>query len=410
MAPPAPWVVAAAAIDPLMHRRRTYSRLVALAGLLLGCARAGVLPEDRADLLFHRYTGGGMTIQGPSVLVQKKIGDHVSLAGNYYVDNITGHVDTISGASIDSAPANLLSGASTYHEERRQESLSIDVLQGKTTYSAGYIAGNENDYRARTAFASVSEDMFGDLTTISFGYTRGWDKVGKVGETTTNPLERRNWQLGLAQVLTRNLLLGLNYETSESEGLLSNPYRMVRFTLAGASNGRGYEAQPEQYPHTRTGNAGSGQLKYYLPWHAALDGSYRYYTDTWGIVAHTVELGYTQPMFRSWTLDAHARYYRQNHADFYSDLFPYQDAQNFMARDRELATFKSLTLGLGASWEFHPTRWSWLQKGTVNLRWDRMKIKYDDYRDLRYIVVVPGTEPLYTLNANILQFFISGWF
>lgn len=405
MARPAPWVAAAVATDELMHRRRTYSRLVALAGLLLGCARAGVLPDDRADVLFHRYTGGGMSIEGPSILVRKKFGDHVSLSGNYYVDNITGHVDTVSGASVDA-----LSGASTYHEERKQESLSIDVLQGKTTYSAGYIAGNEPDYRARTAFASVSEDMFGDLTTVSFGFTRGWDKVGERGTTRNDPLERRNWQLGLAQVLTRNLLLGLNYETSESEGFLNNPYRMVRYLDAQSQNGRGYSTQAEQYPHTRTGNAGSGQLKYYLPWHAALKGSYRYYTDTWGIVAHTAELGYTQPMFRSWTLDTHARYYRQNHADFYADLFPYAFAQNFMARDRELATFKSLTLGLGATWEFHPTRWTWLQKGTLNLRWDRMSFKYDDYRDLRYIGVTAGTEPLYKFDANILQFFISGWF
>lgn len=388
-----------------MHRRRTYSRLVAVAGLLLGCARAGVLPDDRADVLFHRYTGGGMIIEGPSILVRKKFGDHVSLSGNYYIDNITGHVDTVSGASVDA-----LSGASTYHEERKQESLSIDVLQGKTTYSAGYIAGNEPDYRARTAFASVSEDMFGDLTTISFGFTRGWDKVGERGTTRNDPLERRNWQLGLAQILTRNLLLGLNYETSESEGFLNNPYRLVRYGDCQISNVRLYCTQREQYPHTRTGNAGSGQLKYYLPWHAALDGSYRYYSDTWGIVAHTAELDYTQPMFRSWTLDTRARYYRQNHADFYADLFPYAFAQNFMARDRELATFKSLTLGLGAAWEFHPTRWTWLQKGTLNLRWDRINFKYDDYRDLRYIGLIPGTEPLYKFDANILQFFISGWF
>ncbi len=405
MAPPAPWVAAAAATDALMHGRRNYTRLVALAGLLLGCAQAGVLPDDRADILYHHYNGGGMNIQGPSILVRKKIGDHVSLAGNYYVDNITGHVDTISGASVDA-----ISGASTYHEKRTQESLSIDVLQGKTTYSAGYISGNEPDYRARTAFASVSEDMFGDLTTISFGFTRGWDKVGERGTTRNDPLERRNWQLSLAQVLTRNLLLGLNYETSESEGFLNNPYRLVRFISCSAPNARGYCTQPEQYPHTRTGNAGSGQLKYYLPWHAALEGHYRIYSDTWGIVAHTMELGYTQPVFRSWTIDGHARYYRQNHADFYSDLFPYQDAQNFLARDRELATFKSLTLGLGASWEFHPTRWTWLQKGTMNLRWDRLKIKYDDYREDWLNGLLPGTEPLYTLNANILQFFISGWF
>jgi hypothetical protein len=388
-----------------MHRRRNYSRLVALAGLLLGCAHAGVLPDDRVDYLYHHYTGDGMDIQGPSILVRKKIGDHVSLSGSYFVDNITGHVDTISGASVDA-----VSGASTYHEERKQESIGVDILQGKTTYSAGYIASNEPDYRARTAFASVSEDMFGDLTTISFGFTRGWDKVGERGTTRNDPLDRRNWQLGLSQVLTRNMLLGLNFETSESEGFLSNPYRLVRYLDCSSPNSRGYCTQAEQYPHTRTGNAGSGQLKYYLSWHAALDGNYRYYSDTWGIVGHTFELGYTQPVFRSWTLDTHARFYRQNHANFYADLFPYQDAQNFLARDRELATFKSLTLGLGASWEFHPTRLSWLQKGTVNFHWDRMRIKYDDYREDWLDGFTPGTEPLYTLNANILQFFISGWF
>ena len=34
-----------------MLRSRHYSRLVALASLLLGCARAGVLPDDRFDWL-----------------------------------------------------------------------------------------------------------------------------------------------------------------------------------------------------------------------------------------------------------------------------------------------------------------------------------------------------------------------
>jgi len=29
-------------------------------------ALAGVLPDDRTDALYHRYQGGGITIQGPS--------------------------------------------------------------------------------------------------------------------------------------------------------------------------------------------------------------------------------------------------------------------------------------------------------------------------------------------------------
>ena len=371
-------------------------RLAAAAGLLLGRAHAGVLPDDRADLLWHRYTGGGITIQGPSVLVRKKFGDHFSTAYNHYED-------MISGTSID-----VVTQASPYKEHRKQDSLSVDMLHGETTYSAGYIGSKENDYKAKTAFASVSQDMFGDLTTISFGFTRGWDKVGERGTARNDALERRNWQVGLSQILTRNMLLGMNFETSESEGFLNNPYRKVRYRAPIET--LGYAYQNERYPHTRTGNAASGQLKYYLPWNAALAGSYRFYRDTWGITAHTAELGYTQPAFRSWTLDAHLRQYRQNQATFYSDLFDFRDAQNFLARDRELAAFKSLTMGVGATWEYHVARFSWLQKGTINLRWDRMHISYGDFRDLRVQGVPVGTEPLYSLDASILQGFISFWF
>jgi hypothetical protein len=59
-----------------------YLRMTVAAAVLLGVARAGVLPDDRADLMYHRYEGGGLTVDGPSVLVRKKFGDHVSAAYN----------------------------------------------------------------------------------------------------------------------------------------------------------------------------------------------------------------------------------------------------------------------------------------------------------------------------------------
>ena len=125
--------------------------------------------------------------------------------------------------------------------------------------------------------------------------------------------------------------------------------------------------------------------------------------------ANTLRLGYTQP-WRHWTFDGHARYYQQNHADFYSDLFPFFNAQNFLARDRELSTFKSTTLGLTATWQFNIARLRWMDKGTLNFSWDRLHFNYDDFRDVRVIAITPGTEPLYTLDANVMQFFISVWF
>ena len=74
---------------------------------------AAVLAPDRADILYHAYEGGGVEVNGPSVLVRKNIGSSVSAFGNYYVDNV-------SSASIDVVTQ---SGARAYTEERTEYSV-----------------------------------------------------------------------------------------------------------------------------------------------------------------------------------------------------------------------------------------------------------------------------------------------
>ena len=47
---------------------RTLLALLVCTAPVLG----GVLPEDRADVLWHSYSGGDITVQGPSVLIQQE--------------------------------------------------------------------------------------------------------------------------------------------------------------------------------------------------------------------------------------------------------------------------------------------------------------------------------------------------
>ena len=82
--------------------------LIAVLLLAFGASHAGVLPDDRADVLYHLYDGGGVEIDGPSILVRKKAGKSLSFVGNYYVD-------MVSSASID-----VITTASPYTEERTQ--------------------------------------------------------------------------------------------------------------------------------------------------------------------------------------------------------------------------------------------------------------------------------------------------
>ena len=371
-------------------------------------ALATVLPEERADVMWHGYNGGDITVDGPEVLVRKNFGDTVSLSAGYYED-------MISSASID-----VKLSASPYHETRKQETYGIDYLHGKTIYSAGVIHSREPDYIANTTYYSMSQDMFGDLTTVTLGYVRGWDQIYRDikdtnGQIVNDPTfhenaNHRGYSLGLTQILTRNLIANFNYQLLTDEGYLQNPYRKIRYSSPGVGNG--FTLADQVYPNTRTSNSASIQTKYYLPWRAALGVQYRYFRDTWSIVANTAEIDYTVPAWKHWILDASFRYTKQSNADFYSDMFPRANYQNFMGRDRELAAFHSYTFGIGATYDFNMS-WvpKWVKQSTFNVDVEHLTIDYTDYRNaLLAAQYGAGNEPYYTLNANIFQIFISIWY
>jgi len=303
--------------------------LTALLLALTGTAVAGVLPEDRADILYHLYDGGGVEIDGPSILVRKKVGKSISVVGNYYVD-------MISSASID-----VITTASPYTEERKQWSLGMDYLHGNTTMRFNYVSSEESDFDAETISFSVSQDMFGDLTTLTLGYALGDDLVRRSDDPSfERNLDRQTYSIGVTQILTKNLISTLNFETVTDEGFLNNPYRSVRYADLGSALGYSYE--PELYPNTRTSNALGLRARYFLPYRAAIEGEYRYFTDTWDIEGHTAALTYIHP-WGDFTFTGKFRYHTQTGAHFYSDLFSRSEATNFRGRDKELSALQSYT-------------------------------------------------------------------
>jgi hypothetical protein len=203
--------------------------------------------------------------------------------------------------------------------------------------------------------------------------------------------------------------MSVGLETITDEGYLNNPYRAFRYI--DPNDTTQYRLATEKYPHTHTSNAVALNARYFLPWRAVAYSTYRFYTDTWGINAHTARLEIAQPLWKQWVFSLNYRFYKQNAADFYSDLFPSANYQNFMARDKEISAYTGNTVGVAASWEYRIDRFSWLKKGTINLSIDHMMIDYDNFRDLRDAsAYAPGQEPLYSLRSNIIQAFFSFWF
>jgi hypothetical protein len=381
-----------------IFRRKCNLTPIALFVVVMGfgqAAFASVLPEDRADFLYHRYEGGGVTIDGPSVLIRKSVGKSVSLAANYYVD-------MVSSASID-----VITTASPYKEERTQYSLSGNYLRGNTTVSAGFTSSEESDFDAKTYNLSVSQDMFGQLTTLTLSYAFGDDTVRRSDDPSFfRDNVRQQYGVGVTQILTRNMIAALNVEVITDEGFLNNPYRSVRFLDPGSPVG--YSFEPELYPRTRTTNAVGLRTKYYLPYRAALEAQYRYFIDTWDIESHTASIAYLHP-WRDFVFSAKYRYHTQTGAHFFRDLFSRSEATNFRGRDKEISALTSQTFKFTAAYEFLPNGWGFIDKGTVNFSLDHLMIDYDEFRDISTGAAV-GSEPFYELKANVFQLFFSFWY
>ena len=353
-----------------------------------------ILPEERVDLLQHSYDGGGITIDGPSLLVRKNIGDTTSVSANYYVDSI-------SSASID-----VITQASPYTEERTQQSISLDYLYGKSIMSYTFTTSTENDFDAETNSINLSQEIFGGMTTVSLGYSAGNNTIQK----STDPnfkkyADTKDYRVSISQVLTKSLIMGLTYEIITDEGFLNNPYRKFR-SLDPLNN---IVWQDEQYPKTRTSNAVAFNIRYFLPYRAALYGGYRYFTDTWDIDASTFELGYTHPFKDNWIVDLNFRFYDQTRAHFYSSLFPDATTQDHHASDKELSTFSNNSVGVGVSYEFGKQKMSLFDKGSVNLYLNHFVYEYDDFLNIP-AGGIPGEEPAYDFSANVIRFYLSLWF
>jgi len=341
---------------------------------------AAVLPEERADSMYHFYDGGGVRVSGPALLVRKNVADKVSVSGSYYAD-------TVSSASID-----VVTTASPFKEKRTEYGAGIDYLYNDSLMSLSVAKSNEPDYIADTLSMNFSQDVFGGMTTVSMGYSRGKDTVLENNNASfSDYVNRYQYRLGVSQILTQTLRVSLDYEAITDEGFLNSPYRSAR--IFGA-------AVPERYPRSRDSQAVALRaLKYLLPG-SSVRFEYRYFWDTWDIAANTAEAAYSTYASTLWLVELRYRYYSQDNASFYSDNFT--QSQNFMARDKELSTFKSHAIGGKFTYTIqnHP---SFVNKSTLNVAYDHIRFKYEDFTDVR-------TQTPFAFNANVAQLFLSVWF
>ncbi len=358
-------------------RWRVLWRLATLLGGVFASigARAGDLPEDSGEALIHSYSGGGVTAWGPALLVRKKLVDKVSLSASYYLDSV-------SNASID-----VVTTASPYREKRNELGLGMDYVYRDSQISLSTSSSREPDYTAKRVGLDITQETFGGMTSVSLGFTRGADQIGKHGAPEFSDIAT-HWQyrLGVTQILTKRWVMSANMEVLADDGFLGSPYRIAR--VFGA-------AVPERTPRTRAARALKFRVIGDLGTRDALHIDYRYYWDTWDIKAHTAELGYSRHFGEKWLADAALRNYRQEHALFYSDNATSETL--YISRNRQLGAFNSIGLGSKLSYTAKKIPGKYEIKLNAGLEYTRFK--FNDFTDIR-------TGAPYTYNASVLQLYV----
>jgi hypothetical protein len=369
-----------AALPRLAPLARVAARLAGLFGgvLAAGGARAIDLPGDRADAMFHVYDGGGVRATGPALLVRKSLLDRMSLSASYYVD-------AVSNASID-----VVTTASPYKETRREYGVGLDYVVRDSLISVSTTSSKEPDYTADAVSIDVSQEVFGGMTTVALGYTRGADKVGQKGEGFFDEAKHWRYRLGLTQILTPRWLATANVEAVSDAGFLGSPYRAAR--VFGA-------AVPERNPRTRSSRAVQFRVIGEIGSRSAVRGEYRYFWDNWDIRAHTAQAGYSRYFGDIWLTDAYFRYYKQSKALFYSDNATAETT--YISRNRQLSTFDSVALGAKVS--YTAARVTGKYEVKLNGAFERVHYDFSDFTDIR-------TGSPYSYDASILQFFASATF
>ncbi len=408
---------------------RQLTRILTALTTIIVChfAYSAVLPEDRTDLLYHSYKGDNSTFKGPSLLIRKQYKETVSAWANYYVD-------LNSAASVD-----VVTQGSKFEEQRDETSLGLDYLHNKTVLSVSATNSSENDYEADSFSLGVSQDFFGDMSTLTMSYSNGKDDIYRnirgnndddpstdqsdiVGRTYVGSATHKRFGIGWSQIFTKDWIVAFNAEATVDQGFLNNPYRQVRYISSNSSGQIGTTNESENYPTTRNGQAYAIKSMYYLPWRSALKLEYRTFSDSWQIKAFNYETKYIHPFKENWIFEFRYRYYEQTQASFYSQLFLFENVtgEEFRASDKEMSDFHNTTIGFGITWELDNKWIGPLDKATVNLFSDFVTYKYENYldkrqSDTRFVpaggqIFTPGEEPAFTFDSQITRLFISIWY
>jgi Protein of unknown function (DUF3570) len=235
-----------------------------------------------------------------------------------------------------------------YEDQRWALNLGLRHRHGEWVVDAGMAYSTESDYHSLTESLIVSRDFNERMTTVSVGASLTQDNV--LDTPTGDWLDKDTFegQVQLAQVIDPFTLLKVSFVAGTSWGYLDDQYKFVLLND---------ELIDEKRPDSRDKQIIYTSLNRYIePLNGALEASYRFYTDTYGIDAHTFGLDWFQNLGPKLILVPGVRYYEQSAADFYATKFT--GSPKDYSSDYRLSKLGSVTYGMKLIWKVNDRFWA----------------------------------------------------
>ena len=317
-------------------------------------------------------------VNADQFLVVAPISGEWSLSGTYTAD-------TISGAS----PASYTAPPVKMHDKRHALSADATRYFPNGTVAVGANVSSETDYLSRGISVNVSRSNESKNTTWNAGISVSNDDIHSNIAVLNESKHIGDLLVGVTQVLTINDIVQLSLGVSKGSGYFSDPYKANDNRLRD----RDKNTTMLRWNHFFASTQGTAR------------SSYRYYTDSWSIKAHTLDVEYVQPLTNGWTVTPLLRLYTQSAASFYVDSpenyspspFGTYFASTYYSEDQRVAAFGARTFGLKVAKQLDA---DWL-----------VDVKYENYgQRASWRMFGTGSPNLATFDARSIQIGISRQF
>jgi hypothetical protein len=231
--------------------------------------------------------------------------------------------DAIAGATPTGIPAPLGSSqVPLAHLSDHRKAWEADLARqfSRINVAAGFSESREHDYISRGLSFNTLTDFNEKNTTLLAGIAGHDDDVETFYDPQHLYVKKHAFSAiaGVTQLLDPLTKVTVNLTWARETGYLSDQYKLVERNVELIPG----SAFPLVFAENRPGEHNSGvayaAVNRAVPrLNGALEASYRFYADTFGVVANTAEIRWIEKIGRSMTVAPELRYYEQGAARFY---------------------------------------------------------------------------------------------